>query len=186
MSHFEGTALMIEHVEKYVAPTITSDQILGGQPFRFRGETSLNESHSHVRPFTRQTASTSALSRRQSAIVRREVQGARPLARYADDVAKVVAAGKTPAGTHRPIMVREIIDALRPMPGETAVDATLGHGGHARELLAAIQPGGKLIGVDADPIELPRTEARLRSLGFPRRFPDRPPDELRRPFDLRS
>jgi len=86
---------------------------------------------------------------------------------YAADVAKVIAGGKTPAGTHRPIMVREIMDALSPKPGEIAVDCTLGYGGHARELLAAVQPGGRLIGIDADPIELPKTEVRLRSLGFP-------------------
>ena len=87
--------------------------------------------------------------------------------RYAEDVAKVVAGGKTPAGTHRPIMVREILEGLAPRPGEVAVDCTLGYGGHARELLAAVQPGGKLLGMDADPIELARTEARLRGLGFP-------------------
>ncbi len=87
--------------------------------------------------------------------------------RYAEDVEKVLASGKTPAGTHRPIMVREIMEVLAPQPGETAVDATLGYGGHAREILAAIQLGGRLIGLDADPIELPKTEARLRSLGFP-------------------
>ncbi len=88
-------------------------------------------------------------------------------ARFADDVAKVVASGKTPAGTHRPIMVREIMQVLAPQPGEFAVDCTLGYGGHARELLAAVQPGGRLLAVDADPIELPKTEARLRTLGFP-------------------
>ena len=87
--------------------------------------------------------------------------------RYADDVAKVIAGGKTPAGTHRPIMVDEILKWLAPQPGQVAVDCTLGYGGHAKELLAAIQPGGKLIGVDTDPIELPKTEGRLRGLGFP-------------------
>ncbi len=86
---------------------------------------------------------------------------------YPEDVAKVLAGGKTPAGTHRPILVREVMEALSPQPGEVAVDATLGFGGHARELLAAIQPGGRLIAVDADPVELPRAEARLRALGFP-------------------
>jgi 16S rRNA (cytosine1402-N4)-methyltransferase len=45
------------------------------------------------------------------------------------------------------------------------VDATLGWGGHAQRLLERIQPGGQLLGLDADPIELPRTEARLRALG---------------------
>ena len=38
VSHFAGTDLMVEHVEKYVAPTITSDQILGGQPFRYKDD----------------------------------------------------------------------------------------------------------------------------------------------------
>ncbi|MDA0832031.1 MAG: 16S rRNA (cytosine(1402)-N(4))-methyltransferase RsmH [Planctomycetota bacterium] len=89
--------------------------------------------------------------------------------RYANDVAKVIAGGKTPAGTHRPIMVREIINVLAPQPGEIAVDCTLGYGGHARELLAAVQPGGRLLGVDTDPIELPKAEVRLRELGFPQK-----------------
>jgi 16S rRNA (cytosine1402-N4)-methyltransferase len=87
--------------------------------------------------------------------------------RYPDDVAKVIAGGKTPAGTHRPVMVAEILHVLRPRPGDIAVDCTLGYGGHARALLAAVQPGGRLLGLDADPIELPKTEARLRGLGLP-------------------
>lgn len=86
--------------------------------------------------------------------------------RYGDTVAKVLASGKTPAGTHRPIMVTEILEVLAPKPGELAVDCTLGYGGHAREILARLQPGGRLLGLDADPIELPRTEARLREAGF--------------------
>jgi 16S rRNA (cytosine1402-N4)-methyltransferase len=86
--------------------------------------------------------------------------------RYGDTVAKVLASGKTPAGTHRPILVAEILEVLAPAPGELAVDCTLGYGGHAQEILARLQPGGRLIGLDADPLELPRTEARLRAAGF--------------------
>jgi len=86
--------------------------------------------------------------------------------RYPDTVAKVLASGKTPAGSHVPIMVAEVLAALHPQPGETAVDCTIGYGGHARELLRRIQPGGLLIGLDVDPLELPRTEARLRALGY--------------------
>jgi 16S rRNA (cytosine1402-N4)-methyltransferase len=86
--------------------------------------------------------------------------------RYAETVAKVLASGKTPAGTHRPIMVAEILEVLAPQPGQTAVDCTLGYGGHAQEILARLQPGGRLFGLDADPIELPKTEVRLRALGF--------------------
>ncbi|BDS07554.1 ribosomal RNA small subunit methyltransferase H [Oceaniferula spumae] len=87
--------------------------------------------------------------------------------RYADTVAHVLAGGKTPAGQHVPIMVTEILDALSVQPGERVVDCTLGYGGHAAELLKAVQPNGCLLGVDQDPIELPKTESRLRSAGFP-------------------
>jgi len=86
--------------------------------------------------------------------------------RYGETIAKVLASGKTPAGTHRPVMVQEILDVLAPEPGAIAVDCTLGYGGHAQEILARISPGGRLLGLDADPIELPKTEARLRSLGY--------------------
>jgi 16S rRNA (cytosine1402-N4)-methyltransferase len=86
--------------------------------------------------------------------------------RYGETIAKVLASGKTPAGTHRPVMVQEILEVLAPGPGAIAVDCTLGYGGHAQEILARISPGGRLLGLDADPIELPKTEARLRSLGY--------------------
>lgn len=86
--------------------------------------------------------------------------------RYAADVAKVLASGKTPAGTHRPIMVAEILGALALQPGEVVADCTLGYGGHARELLAKVAPGGRLIGLDVDPVEHPKTVARLRAAGW--------------------
>ncbi|HEY5895754.1 MAG TPA: 16S rRNA (cytosine(1402)-N(4))-methyltransferase RsmH [Chthoniobacterales bacterium] len=86
--------------------------------------------------------------------------------KYPETVAKVVASGKTPAGSHRPIMVSEILAVLDPKPGETAVDCTLGYGGHAREILSRLRPGGRLIGLDVDPVEQPHTEERLRALGF--------------------
>ncbi|MEZ5303696.1 MAG: hypothetical protein R3F11_24090 [Verrucomicrobiales bacterium] len=38
VSHFHGTDLVIRHIEKYVCPTLTSDQILGGNPMKFRGD----------------------------------------------------------------------------------------------------------------------------------------------------
>lgn len=84
----------------------------------------------------------------------------------ATTVAKVMASGKTPAGTHRPIMVAEILEVLAPQPGDVVMDCTLGYGGHAQELLARIAPQGRLVGLDADSIELPKTESRLRGLGF--------------------
>jgi 16S rRNA (cytosine1402-N4)-methyltransferase len=87
--------------------------------------------------------------------------------RYAETVAKVRASGKTPAGQHVPVMLAEIMEILAPRAGERAVDATLGYGGHAGALLRAVQPGGCLLGLDQDPAEIARTEARLRALAFP-------------------
>jgi len=85
---------------------------------------------------------------------------------HAAELEKVRERGHTPAGTHRPICVAEILEVLAPAPGEVGLDATLGYGGHAQELLARLAPGGRLFGIDVDPLELPRTEARLRALGF--------------------
>ncbi|NOT27178.1 MAG: 16S rRNA (cytosine(1402)-N(4))-methyltransferase RsmH [Acidobacteria bacterium] len=91
--------------------------------------------------------------------------------RYPDERLKVLASGKTPAGTHRPIMVAEVLECLHPQPGDIAVDCTLGGGGHAQAILDRIAPDGRLLGIDADPFELPRTEARLRAAGYgPDRF----------------
>jgi len=87
--------------------------------------------------------------------------------RYAETVAKVIASGKTPAGMHVPIMLDEIIEVLALQPGERVVDCTLGYGGHAKALLQAVQPGGVLLGLDQDPMEIVKTEARLRAQGFP-------------------
>ncbi|WP_395750467.1 16S rRNA (cytosine(1402)-N(4))-methyltransferase RsmH [Prosthecobacter sp.] len=85
--------------------------------------------------------------------------------RYAETIAKVRASGKTPAGQHVPILLKEIMQVLAPQPGERAVDCTLGYGGHASALLKAVQPGGTLLALDQDPIEIVRTEARLRATG---------------------
>lgn len=85
---------------------------------------------------------------------------------HVEEIKKVMDRGQTPAGMHRPICVDEILKILSPQPGETGLDATLGFGGHAQQILPHLLPGGKLFGIDVDPVELPRTEARLRKLGF--------------------
>jgi nicotinamidase-related amidase/type 1 glutamine amidotransferase len=38
VTHFVGTDRIVEHIEKYVCPTITSVDLLGGQPFRFTND----------------------------------------------------------------------------------------------------------------------------------------------------
>lgn len=63
-------------------------------------------------------------------------------------------------------MVRETIEVLNPQPGEIAVDCTLGYGGHTRCLLQSVAPDGHVLGLDADPLELPKTVDALRREGF--------------------
>jgi 16S rRNA (cytosine1402-N4)-methyltransferase len=84
----------------------------------------------------------------------------------ADTIARVLASGKTPAGRHVPIMVDEILEVLDPRTGQVCVDCTLGFGGHARRLLERILPDGHLIGLDADPLEISKTESALNDEGF--------------------
>lgn len=47
-------------------------------------------------------------------------------------------------------MVSQVVEFLRPAPGQTFVDATVGAGGHARELLKLTAPDGQLLGIDWD------------------------------------
>ncbi len=47
-------------------------------------------------------------------------------------------------------MVTEVMEALQPQQGGKYVDCTVGAGGHARAILERIEPGGRLLGIDAD------------------------------------
>lgn len=86
--------------------------------------------------------------------------------KYADTVAKVIQKGSTPAGMHRSICVKEILEFLQITPGQIGLDATLGYGGHTLEMLKPLGSKGHLYATDVDPIELPRTKERLESLGY--------------------
>jgi len=60
---------------------------------------------------------------------------------------------------HIPVMLKAVLQLIQPQPGMTLVDCTLGLGGHSRELLSRITPGGRLIAIDFDQqnIEFTRT-----------------------------
>jgi len=81
--------------------------------------------------------------------------------RHPELATKLAGKGHTPAGTHVPILVDEVLEALDLAPGEVVVDATLGYGGHARRLAERVAPGGMLIGLDVDGEQLERTRERL-------------------------
>jgi len=61
---------------------------------------------------------------------------------------------------HTPVMRREVVEFLRPAPGQRFIDATVGLGGHASALLERLVPGGWLLGLDrdSDALELARKE----------------------------
>jgi len=86
--------------------------------------------------------------------------------KYADTIAKVIQKGSTPAGMHISICVQEILDFLQIRPGQTGLDATLGYGGHTKEMLKCLQGQGHIYALDVDPIESAKTKARLESQGF--------------------
>jgi len=66
-----------------------------------------------------------------------------------------------PATVHVPVMADEVIENLAPVAGSRQVDATLGGGGHAERILAASDPDGRLLGLDADGAAIARVRARL-------------------------
>lgn len=86
--------------------------------------------------------------------------------KYADTVAKVISKGSTPAGMHLSICVNEILEFLQIQPGQKGLDATLGYGGHTKEMLKCLENQGHLYALDVDPIELVKTKERLQRLGY--------------------
>lgn len=65
---------------------------------------------------------------------------------------------------HVPVMAQEVLDLLRPAPGQTFVDGTLGGGGHTRLLAQRIPPNGLVLALDRDPIAVERADTELREL----------------------
>jgi 16S rRNA (cytosine1402-N4)-methyltransferase len=66
---------------------------------------------------------------------------------------------------HIPVLVGEVVQSLHPQADAVYVDATLGEGGHAKALLRAIAPNGRLIGIDRDAEVLAIARQRLASFG---------------------
>lgn len=90
----------------------------------------------------------------------------------ADTISKVLAKGSTPAGTHVPIMIEEVLHHLglnetlasvKKMKSCLSVDCTLGFGGHSTEIVRRISPlkNWMHFGIDQDVVEIARTKERV-------------------------
>jgi len=66
---------------------------------------------------------------------------------------------------HVPVLLEEAVEALKAQPGGRYVDCTVGAGGHASRILARSQPGGQLLGIDADPESIRVAGERLMPYG---------------------
>jgi 16S rRNA (cytosine1402-N4)-methyltransferase len=61
---------------------------------------------------------------------------------------------------HDPVLLKEVVEWLRPSEGGTFVDCTVGLGGHAEAILLA-SPGTAVIGIDRDPDAVALARKRL-------------------------
>jgi 16S rRNA (cytosine1402-N4)-methyltransferase len=66
---------------------------------------------------------------------------------------------------HAPVMPARCLEYLRPAPGMTFLDGTLGGGGHAEAVLEKLAPGGRLVGIDLDGEAIKECQRRLARFG---------------------
>ena len=66
-----------------------------------------------------------------------------------------------PTFAHKPVLLAEVLAALRPRPAGRYADATIGGGGHAAAILAASSPTGWLYGCDRDGAAIEAATRRL-------------------------
>ena len=64
---------------------------------------------------------------------------------------------------HIPVMLDEVLDALRPSDGDVVCDCTLGGAGHSLEMGRLCSPSGLLIGIDQDDLALENAGKRIRA-----------------------
>ena len=71
----------------------------------------------------------------------------------------------TEAAPHAPVLLAQVLEALRPQAGEVMIDATFGAGGYTRAIL---NTGARVIALDRDPTVQPHADAVAND--FPGRF----------------
>jgi 16S rRNA (cytosine1402-N4)-methyltransferase len=66
---------------------------------------------------------------------------------------------------HRPVLLEQAVEQLRPRSGGRYVDLTLGMGGHARRILEESSPDGLVLGLDRDPQAVSQAQKNLKDFG---------------------
>lgn len=66
---------------------------------------------------------------------------------------------------HEPVLLEEVLTALRPVSGGLYVDGTVGGGGHSEAILEACSPAGHLVAFDRDDWALKAAASRLARFG---------------------
>lgn len=66
---------------------------------------------------------------------------------------------------HTPVLLAEVMSLFAPQPGDRLLDATVGHGGHAKAFLEATGPTGTVVGLDADAAALAVAKENLAVFG---------------------
>ncbi len=64
---------------------------------------------------------------------------------------------------HEPVLLKEVLEYLRPEPNDNFIDGTLGNGGHALALLKLITPSGRLLGIDLNRRTIEMTQERINA-----------------------
>jgi 16S rRNA (cytosine1402-N4)-methyltransferase len=87
--------------------------------------------------------------------------GSRRNDQFSDGEERLTDAQDPPQSGHVPVLLHEVIAGLDLGAGATAIDGTLGGGGHTSALLEATAPDGRVLGLDADPYAIERVSQRL-------------------------
>jgi 16S rRNA (cytosine1402-N4)-methyltransferase len=67
--------------------------------------------------------------------------------------------------THTPVLLKEVMQYLEPRRGGRFIDATLGAGGHTRELLQRTAPDGRVLAIDQDESAVEKVRETVASFG---------------------
>ena len=68
---------------------------------------------------------------------------------------------------HKPVLLKEVLEHLKVNKNAKYIDATLGDGGHAVEIL---KMGGTVLGLDVNPAALQRAADRIEDIGLSENF----------------